>query len=443
MTAPKAARRLVVVGVAVVVVALAVGTGLWFEGATQRVDAAPALQSVNSPSDSITDLCPLLSPSPPCTLYLHGINDGAVYVGAAGLYVFAFSSYTANGSAVVELAGGSLHPTSETPVPCGFGPAPQYPNAGPYVFLSCQTNETTYALVYNWSSASIVGMIPVPTSDPYNISYAYDAANARAYLAVGSGVGSDRLLTVDLPTLHVVSNVTMPFEDRLPMVWTAGSSGRAVAAEYDGTTLYTFDPDTSSWSSGSNLGGPIIAGAVDPGTGRIFLGVGPANASAPFDILALDPNSLDVISSTPVAHSFSYGGPWVVPDIGHGDVYLLWFSAFVSGDLIAVNISTGNVAGTLPCSTANGFMPLDGITYDPSTDTLAIAGSLPEAGTQGLGTDPALELVNLSHGTVLQPSYSAFPEVGVALPWYTAVGGLVLGAALLVVAGILMRGRDG
>lgn len=433
---PAKYRRLFALGCAIVIGALAVGVGLWVAGTTQLVDASSAVQMVEVRNETTIKICTLVGASPPCYLYGYGDSEGVAYVAPGNLYVFSFTSYPypTNDSAVVELSGGNLQSVTETPIPCALSPPPEYPGSGEYVFLPCGTKGNAEIVVFNWSSASIAGIIPTPTSDPYDIDVAFDPTMATAYAAVGEAGEAGHLLTISMVTLTVLANVSLPPLAGVPQVWSTGASDKVVVGAIGGSSLFQIDPMTATVGQGIDLGGTIRNFGVDPPEDRLVVCIEPSGSPYSAEFLEFATQTLAQLTAVTIPAPPGATGPSFVADSDHEDLYVDWSDSFPADQVLAVNESTGQIVGSFFFPAA--IAPLNGVgTYDPLTDTLSFAGL---NANLSVPIEPLMATVSLEHGTGPQVSYSAFPVLGTSLPLVVAGAGLIVGITLVVIA----RARD-
>ena len=150
----------------------------------------------------------------------------------------------------------------------------------------------------------------------------------------------------------------------------------------------------------------------------------------PEQILTFSAGTLQEMASTVVVTDLY--GP-LTYDPSHGDVYVMGWNP---EQTLAFNVSSGHVVGSLTLPNTFGAFAM---VYDPVPDTLALAGSCDGCIANWPHATAAIDWLNLSHGMSPQPSYSAFPGVGAALPWYVGGLGALGGLAIVVAVGVLRR----
>jgi len=425
-------RRFIRAGLVVLVTGLVLGPALWVVGGAIRVDPAAPLQTASLLDGRTESLCPTLGPTPPCSTYFNkGTSIG--YVPGGNIFVYSFNSEL-NESGIAVLAGTDLHRVAETSVPCLATP-PMFVVPGPYVFLVCQryNNQTGWSvslLAFNWTNGSVAATIPVPFAWPQNFSVTYDAARANLFVALYSGLDEpDRLLTLSLPSFNVTQNKAIPFESGPPFLWPWGSADQLAVAFVGNSSLLTYDPSTSIWSKGPDLGSPVIEGTRDLANGRVYLLVGSyVSASSSFQILGLDSETLRVVSATKIPTYFHV----FATDGAHGDLYVLTDTGEVEG----LNESDGHLIGSWPYWPNDAFLPLNGqAAYDPLQDVLIVSGTYQEAFNAPI--EAGASVMSLTHGSSPQPSYTGIPWVGSSFPLLVVVLGVVCGIALLVFGSVL------
>ena len=430
-------RRFFRVGAVVLVAGLVLGLALWVAGSEIRIDPKPPLQTATLREIRAESLCPTLGPGPACPLPpTRATSTAAVYVPSGNVFVDSFTS-SQNETGIAVLSGTGLDRLAETSVPY-LALQPTFAGPGPYVFLLGQrydnrTGWTDSLVAFNWTVGSVAATVPMPFAWPENFSFAYDAPRAELFVALSPGLGAlDRLLTLRLPSFSVVQNVTIPSESGLPLIWTVDSGARVELALNGVSALREFDPSTSTWSAGPDLGYPVWWGTLDAATGRAYLLVGPFSCpcTVPLQILGIDPGTGGVVSSTAVGQSKPN---LFLPDGSHGDLYVL-NPVGVDG----YNLSDGRIIGSWAYWANETFSPETSLSYDPLQDVMIMSGMFQESPSAPY--EPGLSVMNLTHGSSPQPSYTGLPWVGSQFPLLVLVIGLVSGIALLV-WGAVLRSR--
>jgi len=429
-------RRLTRAGAVVLVAGLVLGPALWVAGAVARVDPAAPLQTAGLLDIRVKNLCPTLGPTPPCSSY-YPTTTSIGFVPSGNDFVYSFTSGH-NGSGIAVVAGTNLHLVAETGVPCIAAP-PIFVVPGPYSFLVCERydNQSGWSdslLAFNWTNGSVAAMIPVPFAWPQNFSVAYEAPRAELFVALSPGIGEpDRLLTLSLPSFHLLQNTAIPFESGPPFLWTWGSDDQLALAFVGNSSLLTFDPSTSTWSRGPDLGSPVREATLDIPTGRAYLLVGSYSSSSnSFRILDLQPKTLGVLSATTIPTGSDFH--WFLADETHGDLYVLW-----SGGVDGLNESDGHLIGSWLYWDSLTFSPTGGgFAYSPSQDMMILPGEFQEAPNSPI--EPGVSVMNLTHGSSPQASYTGTPLVGSSFPLLVFLVGFVGGVGLLV-AGAVLRSR--
>jgi len=425
------------VGVVVLVAGLVLGPTLWAVGTITRVDPAPPLQTASLRAIWAEGLCPTLGPGPACPLpYTRATSTAAVYVPSGNVFVYSFTS-ALNESGIAVLSGTNLHLIAEATVPF-LALQPTFAGPGPYVFLVGQrydnhTGWTDSLVVFNWTIGSVAATIPMPFAWPENFSFAYDSARAELFVALSPGLSEpDRLLALRLPSFTVTQNITIPFESALPFIWTVNSGNQVELAFQRNSSLSVFDPSTSNWSPGPDLANPLWWGSLDAVTARAYLLIGSYSApcAVPFQIVGIDDETGGVLSSTTVGQCKPN---LFLPDGIHGDLYVLT-PVGVDG----YNLSDGRVIGSWAYWANDTFSPESSLSYDPIQDVMILSGMFQESFNAPY--EPGVSVMNLTHGSSPQPSYTGVPWVGSLLPLVVVVLGLVGGVALLV-AGAVLRSR--
>jgi hypothetical protein len=423
-----ASHPLLFLGAVVLVGGVVVGAGLWAIGAARTIDAARNVQGVSPVGQSTTNICAGARSSPACYVYGYGDSEGVTYIGPGDLYVATFTSYPGNGSAIVELQAPNLRELGETSVPCMLPSPPQYPGTGPYVFLPCATGRNAEVEIYNWSSGAIVGSVPTPTADPNDIQVAEDPDFATAYAAVGVPGTTGYLLTIDLSTATIVANVSLPALGGLPFVWASGRSDSVIVSALGGSYLLSINPLNGLRGEGVNLGGSVRNFGADATPGSVEVCFAPDNSSGSARFEDFSAETLEPRFAVTTFESSSATGPTYFADGTHGDLYVYWSDSFPEGQVLAVNETTGAVAGafTIP---AHLLLVDAQMTYDPRSDTLTWAGQ-PVQDNESVF--PLLGSVALSHESLRQASFSAFPLVGAELPEAVTALALAIGGAMIV-----------
>jgi len=457
MSSSRSPRTFAALGVTILLLGVAGGAGIYLVGSSFRVVASPSLQSVSLGNASTTNLCGALRNPDRCASGVYTGSAGMVFVAPGNRYLVSImetANSTGNVSGVgeiLEVAGGSLARIAQFPLPClPYSNGLSYPGFGPYAFQICSKGWNDSIAVVNWATGTVAGVFHMASTPSWDfapfISVALAPSSPTAFAAVAPSGGptpAPFLLTLNLATDSEVANVSLP----------AGSSP-SIYSNSSGTGVAVVEPSGNRTESTIDL--------VDPTTGQVTRAIAlpgglddclpgetPGQLSACYypgfsttaEVVTLSTETLQLLSTIPLPMGLPWtlAEPQAVLDPGAGDLYLIGNSFLPQ--VVAVNESSGQVVGTLDYNPSDQFAPQGTMTFDPRAETLAFSGSLANQ-TWPVPTDlsnPGLFEMNVSHGNNPQPSYSAVPWVGTALPAVTVVVGLGAGAVLLLVAGMIRR----
>jgi len=242
------------------------------------------------------------------------------------------------------------------------------------------------------------------------------------------------LLTLSLPSFGVVQNITIPNLGERPFLWTVDSGNQLELAFLGNSSLLMFDPSTSTWSKGPNLSSPVREASLDIGGQLVYLLIGPPlYESKSNQFLDLNTRSPGRISAVPTPSFQGQGLIGFASDPVHGDLYVQ-----LSGGLAAYNMSDGDLVGSWGYWGGEPFWPNAGeISYDPYQDEMIYPLHYQEY--SGAPMEPAVSIMNLTHGSILQASYTGIPWVGTAFPLLVLLLGVAGGIGLLVTGAALAR----
>ncbi len=417
--------RIVVVGLALLVGCPLAGAGLAVLGGTYALAEPAPRPTVNPLPSELLGLCngsraSDLTPncydpqdSPFSTVY---VAPGHLWIVAAyPPHETATPGYAARGD-LFELGENGSAITGDVTVPC----EPyylSYPGTEADVLVACTVYGESYGtyndslLWYDWETGEVTAEAALAMNGCYELVLAPPAENAlcldwRNY----SVADSVYLRSFQGATGAEVGNVSLDASLEYSFLAWDVPHNELLAVGWPADRLLAIDPATGNATVEVQVTRDIAGGYLAPNRTVLYLAVDDPNSSAPGDLVEVN---MTTLRATYVSLPFSPRG--VGPeDPGRGE---LWVPTLDGMQIL--NEST--------------WRPVENLSFSPDVPiyfTQIAPGAIVGLGSWAGGT--IVYVIPLTYGTTTAAPYSSVPLVGASLPYWIAIPGALVGAALLV-----------